>query len=305
MARRTRLTGADLQREYERIRRNIGAATYNVALDVAEDAVIYQTTEGLKSMIASTYSTSAAQLFASALADVAARSDEATQNLIIKAVRAVEGATIGVTEVQQRDNAEINAIFARFAETINDTILENYIAKFGGHSYRDGDPARKSGELERFLAEGKLAKAEGMGITVSLKPAVNDADVPHIFRLNYGTKSLVGREKTGVRAPTFKVSLVPGARARSRVLSGARRPGFYFPGRLGGASFSYHLNTAAGVVQLHRASGGPGTSIAQRPSQGIAPSYFIEQGVTEAADQLPLEVKALIRRWKQRVARMG
>ena len=301
------ITGAQLRQQYIRTLNAFDDAVRAAGVDIARKAVAYQGKQAMKRAVVNVYSTSIAQLWALSMQQTFADLEESTANALLKGAQAIQRATIGETEAQQRDNEEIEVLMSQFADRINEEILEQYLQEFSGRSYRESDPARRSGGIERFLRKGTVAHAEGHNVEVSLRSAVADDDVPHIFRLNYGTKSLTGAEKGGTRPPNFTISMVPGASGSSRVLSGSRRPGFYFPG----GRFTYRLAMGgAGQIQLYRSSDfnnqnriGGGTR--PRPSQGIAPSYFVEYGLTEAAKQFPQEMKQLIDRWRRRVAQIS
>lgn len=254
------------------------------------------------SLMVQTYHTSALQLFGSALETTFRDMPEVTAEKLLSAVNEINRVTIGDSQEAQRDNKDINDLFKRVAKAMNQEIFEQYISEFGGRSYRQGDPSRRSGEITKFLKKkNAVARAENGTLTASLSRAVNDANVPHLFRLNYGTEADPGSKgtKPGDRPPTFKLSIVPGAREISGSLGGPRRPAF---GGYPGGVFPFIVKIgAAGQVQLF---GNERGIRGRRPSAGIAPSYFIEEGIANSMHHFPQEFRALISRWEGRVARI-
>lgn len=299
------ITGAALRREYAKTLAVLDQAFDQAAVNVAKKAVVYEGKKATKRAIVNTYSTSVGQLWAASMNQSFRGLGDDTANALLKGAQAIQRATIGDTKAAQRDNEEIEEVMRVFAERINTEILEQYLEEFSGRSYRESDPSRRSGGIERYLRKKTVARPIGHNVEVSLQSAVGDDDVPHIFRLNYGTRSLVGGEKAGVRAPVFKISMVPGAPSLTKDLAGRRRPGFRYPGK----AFKFSLTLgSAGQVQLY--GGEPagrriGFGTETRPSRGIAPSYFVEYGLTEATKQFPRDMKALIDRWKRRAARIS
>lgn len=245
------------------------------------------------------YSISATQMVASAFGRGLQNMSNDAANTLLKAFNAIQQASVGDPT---RDNAEVTAAMQLFADKINEEILEAYLREFGGRSYRQGDESRRSGGIENFLRKGKMAQADGHKLTISWAPAVNDDDVPHIFRLNYGTKAhsqAAGGAKQGRRPPIFRIRMVPGAPSVAKELRGERRKAFTYPG----GQFPFRLNMgSAGQVQLFYADG-RNTLRGPMPSRGIAPSYFVEYGITAAGNILPREFDQMIKRWQRRVAR--
>lgn len=300
------LQGAQLSYAIRRAKQLEAELIKQGAIHAAQEVVQYQALGAARTMLARQYTTSAAQLFASSLAATYKSVPQETANTVLKAIRAVERATIGGTQAEQRDNADIKLAMEALADYINDEILNNYQEQFSGRGYRRGDDARHSGELQLFLRRKLLAKAVGHDLVVSTAPAANDADVPHFFRLNYGTESLTGGRKGGVRPPRFSVSLVPGASSQPVDLSEPRRPGFMYPGK----GFKHTLTLgSAGQVQLYGGKEGIsgrriGFGTEMRPSAGIAPSYFVEYGVKDGLRHASTEFQEMLNRWKRRVARL-
>lgn len=284
------------------------------AVSITADAVAYQVGRRSAEIIAQTYAFHAAQMFASSLETTLKNIPDEVAETTLKALDAIDKATLQANQAQRADNRDVTAVMQRLAENVNQEILEQYIEDFGGHSYRQGDPQRRSGEMEAFLEQRLLAQAAGMTMTVSTAPAVGNPNVPHLFRLNYGTRSLNGPEKAGERPPTFSVSIIPGGDRVSTTLDGPRRPGFYYPGR----AFTYRLAIGPaslgrpGAVQLYRSGdamsgrriGGGSYSQGVKPSQGIAPSFFIEYGIRNGLQTMPHEFQKVIRRWERRVSRI-
>lgn len=286
-------------------------SAHREAIGITQKAVTYQVGKAAQAGFVDAYETSALRLFAASMDATYKDLPDLVARKVINSIQAVERSTIGATEAQRRDNTDVAMVMERFAELVNDAVLDRYLEEFSGRSYREGDPDRRSGGIERFLrGDDPIAEALGHDVVMSLAKAVNDDDVPHIFRLNYGTESLVGGAKAGTAPPTFNVSMVPGAIGQTVTLAGQRSAGFPFPGREGGPVFRYRLAMGSqGQVQLYRSSdrptgGGIIRSDQQRPSQGIAPSYFVEWGIADATRALPPEFKNLIDRWKRRVTRI-
>jgi hypothetical protein len=302
------ISGAALNAAYRNALRAFSLGAQTIAVDIVKMGVQYQAQQGLKEAVVPAYTTSMKKIMGSSLRESFKDADERVQNALLKATQATFRATVGGTEAEQRDNKDIKRLMKVFARNVNQEILRTYQEEFSGRSYRTGaDEKRRSGGIERFLKRNKIAKATGHELTVSLAAAVNDDDVPHIFRLNYGTESLKGGAKAGYRAPNFKISMVPGSSTYSTRLEGERRPGFYYPG---GAFFYRLMLGSAGQVQLYRASNSTsgkriGGGREPQPSQGIAPNYFVEYGFTEAAKVFPQEMQAIIRNWKRRVHKIS
>lgn len=312
---------AELNQALGQARRIARSIYAGAAIEQSKKLVKYQVARKSINYYAEEYTISAARIFASSLETVLKNIPEELAQTTLKALDALEEATIGNTPEARKDNRDIQKIMVRLAEHVNRDILEQYKMDFGGRSYRENDPQRRSGELEAFLEQKLLANAMGMEMQVSLAPAVGNPSVPHIFRLNYGTESLNGPEKMGERPPKFTVSILPGGESVAATLGGPRRPGFSYPGK----AFTYRLSLGPpnmgrpGAIQLYKARdsisgrvtypggaesggriGGGTFANGRKPSQGIAPSYFIQYGIAGGLQHTPVEFQKLMNKWKQR-----
>lgn len=301
MASPQEFTNAQLITQLSRTRKAFAKRYAGEIANVTEKTINYKIGQMAKREMVQEYQFSAARIFSASLEGVLRDIPDRTANATLKALTAVERATIGATEAERRDNKDLRRIAQKTAKTMNREILAAYLARFSGRSYRTGDKQRRSGQLESFLKSAKLAVADGHDVRVSLAPAVGNPKVPHIFRLNYGTESLRGSSKSGDRPPTFAVTLINGATATQRLSPQARRKGFEFPGARG-RSFNYIVTLGAfGQVQLFANKNG---IQGPRPSRGIAPSYFVEHGIANSADFMRGDYAQLIQLWKRRVARI-
>lgn len=298
-----------LSRALGRLRRSLARGVHKELVTSVVKGVNHHMTETGGRTLVNVYVTDLQQMLAASMQGTLKNLPQQAQRNLLGAGRLVEEATIGATPAAREKNAEIIKLMEDLASDINAEILEQYIEAYGdSDSYREGDPARRSGGIERFLRKNVIAEAEGHVLTVSLDKAVNDDDVPHIFRLNYGTRSLVGGEKAGNRPPHFSISLVPGAPTRQRELSAPRRPGFYYPG---GPFRNKFILTVGGnnSVQLNSRRGtriGIGNPGQMYPSQGIAPTYFVEYGLAEALAKFPHEFQQkVLHRWRQRIKNLS
>lgn len=303
------VAGARLKQLMTRMAVVVAQAAASDAIDVVHNSAIEELSGEAREVLFQEFRIAAIDMVGSAFADGFRQMGEQAANNLTKAADAIMEATVGL---EGRDNEEISAAMQALSDRINEEILEAYLEDFGGRSYRIGDDSRKSGNLESFLQRRLLSKADGMEVQISLAPAINNPDVPHLLRLNYGTKAhpeAKGGEKYGNRPPTFSISFVPGAPSVTKQLDGPRRPAFMYPGKVGN-SFPYRIAIGgAGEVQVHyaqqNAQGGGAALIGPKPSRGIGPSYFVEYGISRAADTLPREFRTLINRWKRRVARVN
>lgn len=289
-------SGRELQLQLQRTRRAARRALNNEVIEVTKKFIDYQIAEEAKRLLLREYRFSAARVFGSSLERTLNQIPERTANASINAINAIERATIGDTPAAQRDNKDLKAIARRTARNMNKEILEAYVASFSGRSYRVGDPNRRSGEIEAFLRKNKIVRAEGHDVVATLAPAANDDNVPHIFRLNYGTQSLKGGAKAGQPVPTFAVTLIPGAPV-SQTFEVSRRPGFYLPL----FPFVTRLGPVGEIRLFPNSRGGKNSG---QPSQGIAPSYFVERGIANAAQYMREDYRDLIQKWERRVSQI-
>lgn len=223
----------------------------------------------------------------------------------VNALNAMRQAIVSSTE---RDEEEFAAYMQLLADRANEAILERYLQEFPSSNRYDSGIGgeRKSGAIEDFLRRFPLVSVDGLNLRVDLSPASSD-EVPHFFRLNYGTQSKV-ETKPGYAPPKFQFRFTPSATTTVQMGAQPRSKAFTFPGgrRAGSYVKGYSFGTGpTGKVRifgLNTPGGGSEVFTKARHASGIAPSYFVEYGVADAFSQSTVssDLKATLDRIKKR-----